>query len=128
MVSALVDTTILVDLLRAYSPAAEWIGAQTEGELGITPVVWMELVAGAQNKVAQRQAAQLLAHFVMVYYTQEDMDWAMEQLLVRKLSHSVGIMDCLIASASYRLQLPLYTQDLRHFTLLLGSLAQSPYQ
>jgi predicted nucleic acid-binding protein len=39
----------------------------------------------------------------------------------------IGMMDCLIASVSLCLQLPLYTRNLRHFTPLLGTLAVKPY-
>jgi predicted nucleic acid-binding protein len=51
----------------------------------------------------------------------------MQAGMVFTLSHGVGIMDCLIASVSYRLQVPLYTRNLKHFTPLLGALAQTPY-
>ncbi len=51
----------------------------------------------------------------------------MEQLFIYKLSQNVGQSDCLVASVSHRLQVPLYTHNLRHFELLLGPLAQKPY-
>lgn len=127
MVKAFVDTTVLVDLLRQHSPAVTWMQTQSQPEFGITPGVWMELVFGAQNKVAQRHAMTLLAKFEMVYFTQADMDWAMQQLLAFRLKHNVGILDCLIASVSHRLKLPLYTHNLKHFVPLLDSLAQQPY-
>ena len=63
----------------------------------------------------------------MVYLTQADLDWAMQTQMRYELSHGVGMMDCLIASVSHRLQLPLYTHNLKHFTPLLGALAQKPY-
>ena len=125
MVTGLVDTTVLVDMLRHYPPALVWFREQPSP--GITPIVWMEVIAGAQNKTAQLQAAQLLAALGMVYQTQDDVDWAMRQLLTYALSHGIGIHDCLIASTCYRLQLPLYTHNRKHFEPLLGSLAQQPY-
>jgi len=36
-------------------------------------------------------------------------------------------MDCLIAAAAFRLQVPLHTRNLKHFAPLLGELAQEPY-
>jgi predicted nucleic acid-binding protein len=51
----------------------------------------------------------------------------MEAQMRYELSHGVGMMDCLIASVSYRLQLPLYTHNLKHFAPLLNDLAQKPY-
>lgn len=127
MVEAFVDTMVLVDLIRNYPPAARWIAAQSTERFGITPGVWLELVEGAQNKQAQAMAVRLLNQFEMTYYIKADMDWAMEQLMAFNLSHNIDLVDCLIASVSYRLQLPLYTRNLKHFRPLLGALAQTPY-
>jgi predicted nucleic acid-binding protein len=55
------------------------------------------------------------------------MMWAREKLLKHRLSHNIDAFDCLIAAPSYRLQFPLYTRNLKHFTPLLGKLAQQPY-
>jgi len=53
--------------------------------------------------------------------------WATEQLIVFNLSHNIDVFDCLIAAVSHRLQIPLYTRNLRHFEPLLGPLARPPY-
>jgi predicted nucleic acid-binding protein len=125
VVTGLVDTTILVDVIRRHQPAAAWLSAQPP--LGITPMVYMELMSGARDKTEQLKSARLLARFQMVYPTQADMDWAMEQQMAHALSHGVGVLDCLIASVNHRLQLPLYTGNLKHFARLLGDLARKPY-
>lgn len=65
--------------------------------------------------------------FEMIHLTEVDSHWAMQAQMVYELSHGVGMMDCLIASVSHRLQLPLYTHNLKHFSPLLGDLAQKPY-
>lgn len=43
------------------------------------------------------------------------------------LSHNVDALDCLIASVHPRLNMPLYTRNLKHFAPILGSLARLPY-
>jgi predicted nucleic acid-binding protein len=58
---------------------------------------------------------------------QADQDWAMEQMERYRLSHGVGVNDCLIASVAYRLQVPLYTHNLKDMTPMLGKLAVKPY-
>lgn len=68
-----------------------------------------------------------MKRFDMIDLTSGDQEWAMQQQMVYELSHGVGMMDCLIASVSYRLQIPLYTHNLKHFTPLIGDLAQKPY-
>ncbi|NWF68509.1 MAG: hypothetical protein HXY40_05435 [Chloroflexi bacterium] len=55
-----------------------------------------------------------------------DIDWAADRLADFRLSHGVEIMDCLIAAPCHRLQLPLYTHNLKHLTPLLGALAHKP--
>ncbi len=87
----------------------------------------MEVIAGAQNKLEQHKASQFLKQFTLTYPIQADIEWAMKQFRAYRLGHNVGILDCLIAASSYRLQLPLFTRNLKHFTPLLGGLAQQPY-
>lgn len=125
MVAAIVETTVIVDLLRDYPPAVAWM--QTQSALGLTPIVWMEVMSGGPNKHKRLQAARLMKQFEMIYLTPSDLDWAMQAQMQYELSHGVGMMDCLIASVSYRLQIPLYTHNLKHFAPLLGSLARPPY-
>jgi predicted nucleic acid-binding protein len=121
----LVDTNILVDILRNHPPAFQWF--QTQVNLGITPVVYMELLSGASNQIKQRRAEKFLQQFQKAYLTEADMDWAIAQYKRYRLSHNLGILDSLIASPNYRLGIPLYTGNLKHFTPLLGILAQKPY-
>jgi predicted nucleic acid-binding protein len=126
MLTSLIDSSVVIDILRNYPLAVTWIQVQPEPP-GITPIVWMESITGAQNKVAQMDVLRVLSGFSIEYLTHAEMAWAMQQLLAFRLSHNVAVLDCLIASVNYRLQVPLYTQNLKHFTPLLGPLAQKPY-
>ncbi|GAB5493753.1 MAG: hypothetical protein Phog2KO_39680 [Phototrophicaceae bacterium] len=58
MVDAFLDTAILVDLLRGYSPAKQWFDNENK-KFGITKFVWMEIVAGSQNKQSLNIATKL---------------------------------------------------------------------
>lgn len=125
MISSLVDTNVLVDLLRGYAPAQTWI--RTQQDLALARIVYLELIEGAYNKLELQRALKLLTQFKVIELTDTDFTWATAHLIKYQLSHSVGMMDCLIAAPSHRLQIPLYTQNLKHFTPLLGALAQKPY-
>lgn len=127
MVAAIIETSVLVDLLRIHPPAIAWYQAQTQPLMGINPIIWMELIAGGQNKQERLRAARLLKNFSMSYLQPIDFDWAMRKQMVFELSHGIGMMDCLIASVSERLQIPLYTHNLKHFLPIIGSLAVKPY-
>ena len=123
--TGLLDTAVLVDILRAFSPAIEWLSRQER--LGVSPVVWLEILEGAENAREQARAVDLLRHFEKIEVAPTDFDWAIQQALRLRLSHNVDMMDCLIASSAQRLEVPLFTRNLKHFQPMIGDLAQRPY-
>jgi predicted nucleic acid-binding protein len=125
LVIALVDTSIIVDLLRSYPTAEAWL--KTQGQLGVSRAVWIEILEGATNRQKQQIALKLLKRFDLVELTTEDIIWATQALMKYGLSHNVDGYDCMIAAASHRLQLPLYNRNMKHFTPLLGAQAVKPY-
>ena len=122
---ALLDSNIVVDLLRKHQPAEVWL--KTQFNLGVTRSVWLETLEGAENLAEQQRVMTLLNDFELIELTVSDLEWATRQLIKYRLSHNIDAFDCLIAAPAFRLQLPLYTRNLKHFTPLLGSLAQQPY-
>ena len=124
---AFLDADILISIYNGRPQAVSWLQINSKLTLGITPVAWMEVLRGGQNKVAQQRLTQYLAHYPVIDLTNTDQNWAMRQYQTYKLSHGVGILDCLIAAPCYRLQIPLYTRNLKHMTPLLGALAVQPY-
>jgi predicted nucleic acid-binding protein len=58
MVSGLLDTSIVVDILRGYAPARSWLAPLSD--LGITSVVWLEVLEGADNRQEEQRAVKLL--------------------------------------------------------------------
>jgi predicted nucleic acid-binding protein len=125
MASGLVDSNVLIDLLRGYVPAVGWIAQQDT--LAITQIVYLELLDGAQDRRGEQKALSLLSAFEIVDLAASDYAWAIERMLMFHLSHQVDWQDCLIAAPAARLQLPLYTHNLKHFAPLLGDLARKPY-
>jgi len=126
MVTGLLDTSIVVDALRSHPPSVSWL-ANNQGQLGVTQIVRLEVVEGALDRAGEQRAITLLNDFELVEITTSDLAWAFEQLLHLHLSDNVDAFDCLIAATSYRLRLPLYTINIKHFTPLLSGLAQRPY-
>ena len=126
MIIALVDTTVIVHLYRRYAPALTWYGSQSQ-RLGITPITWMEVIDGAGSKAKQIASKTILSQFEITHLTAADQDWAIQQMEQYRLSHGVGTNDCLIAAVAYRLQVPLYTHNLKDMTPIIGKLAVQPY-
>jgi tRNA(fMet)-specific endonuclease VapC len=121
----LLDTSIIIDILRGYQPAVDWLSQQSN--LGVTRIVWLEILEGAQNKQSQQKGIALLKGFGLMILTEADVECAVEKMLVYSLSHNIDALDCLIASVHFRVKIPLYTRNLKHFKPLLGTLAMSPY-
>lgn len=122
---AIVDTTVIIHFLRRYQPALEWFN--DEQVYGVTLTSWMEVMEGATSKANQAQAKAVLSQFELTFLTPSDQQWAMVQIERFQFSHHISKEDCQIASIAYRLQLPLYTHNLKDMTPLLGSLAVKPY-
>lgn len=127
MIDAILDTSILVDLLRGFQPAKDWFRSLGRLRVAITPVVWMEVVQGATDKEKRAQAIRLLRQFRIEHPTEDDNRWAMRQLAHLHLSHGIHLQDALIASVAARLAVPLYTTNLKHFQPFPGVGEQKPY-
>lgn len=127
MTVGIVDTTVIIHYYRKNLVARAWVDAQSI-RLSITPITWLEVMHGAPSKVGQAACKAILSQFDMAYPTPLDMDWAMQQMERYRLSNGVGINDCLIASVAHRLQVPLYTHNLKDMNVLLDpTLVIKPY-
>lgn len=124
---AFIDTAVLIDLLQNYKPAIKWQESRGAMVFGITPTIWMDVMSNAPNMPAQQVAGDFLKQFVMVYPTEEDINWAMRQLIAHCVDHGSSTRDCMIASVCHRLQLPLFTRNLRPFAPVIPSLLRQPY-
>ncbi len=126
-IDAVLDTNIIIDLLRAVPQAVAWHTSLPRKSFAITPIVWMETVQGATNTVERARAIRLLHDFRIEHSTVDDNNWAMLQLSRFHLSYGVEFPDTMIASVAVRLAVPLYTLNLKHYTPLPGVDAQRPY-
>ncbi len=127
MIDAVLDTSVLVDLLRGFQPAKDWFKDRGRQRLAITPVVWMETVQGAANKSRRAQAIRFLRRFRIEHPTEDDNRWAMRQLARFHLSHGIQPEDAMIASVAVRLAVLVYTTNLKHFEPLPAVDAVRPY-
>lgn len=124
---AILDTSVLIDLLRAFPPATDWFAGLGRYRMAITPVVWMETVQGAVNREKRAQAIRFLRQFRIEHPTEDDNRWAMRQTASYHLSHGIQLQDAMIASVAVRLAVPLYTTNLKHFQPLPSVDAKKPY-
>jgi predicted nucleic acid-binding protein len=127
MTVGVVDSTVVVHLFRKNPSALTWYASLSQ-PLAITPITWVEIMYGAAAEAGQAKCKAILNEFDMEYLTRTDMDWAMQQLERYRLSHGAEMNDCLIASVCHRLQVPLYTHNVKDMRVLLDEpLIRVPY-
>jgi len=96
MIVGIVDTTVIVHIFRKNSIAKARLAAQTN-KLSVTSITWLEVMYGAPGKLGQQTCKTI------------------------RLSRGVGINDCLIASVCHRLQIPIYTHNVKDMSKLLSA-------
>lgn len=121
----MIDTSVLVDVLREYPPALAWLGEQSY--LGLSQYVVLEALDGVRNKSHPRALFRCVGGFAVIPTSAQDAEWAIQSFAKLGLRYGMDGFDCLIAATAYRLQIRLYTRNLKHFAPLLADLAQLPY-
>lgn len=122
----IVDTTVILHYFRKNQSGRTWVDSQPM-RLAVTSITWMEVMEGATSKVHQQESRRILSKFDLLYLTVADQQWAISQLEAFQFSHHIGGNDCQIAAVAHRLNLPLYTHNLKDMTPLVGQLAIQPY-
>jgi hypothetical protein len=122
----LVDTPVILHYFRHNAAARAWVDSQPV-RLSVTSITWLEVMEGASSKANQTESKSVLGKLELIYLTSADQQWAMERLERFQFSHHISMNDCLIAAAAHRLELPLYTHNLKDITPLIGPLAVKPY-
>jgi predicted nucleic acid-binding protein len=124
----LLDSDVLIDLLRKYPPAVRWFDALHEDEgLVVSGYIAMELVQGCRNKQEQDKVRRALVAYGVVWLAPRDCDRALEVFAAYRLSHHVGLLDVLIGQTAVALGLPLHTFNQRHYGFIPGVQTLQPY-
>jgi predicted nucleic acid-binding protein len=125
--TGLIDTNILIDILRGYPRAVKWAQSNPHITLWLPSIVRMEIVAGCNTKQELRDALNLMKPLKLVHITEVDSAWAMEKFELFHLSHKVEIADCFLAAMSIRLQLPVYTRNTKDLLVFKAVQIVNPY-
>jgi len=124
----LLDSDVLIDLLRKYSPAVRWFDALPEDEeLMVSGYVVMEVIQGCQNKAEQERVQHEIGAYGVVWLSPKDCDSALEVFAAYRLSHNAGLLDVLIGQTAVALGVPLLTFNQRHYSFIPGIQTAQPY-
>jgi len=124
----LLDSDVLIDLLRQYHPAIEWFEALDEDEeLAVSGYVVMELIQGCRNKTEQKQVQRALAAYGVVWPSPSECDQALDVFAAYRLSHNAGLLDMLIGQTAVAMGVPLHTFNQKHYSFIPGVRTIQPY-
>lgn len=124
----LLDTDIMIDLLRQYEPAVTWFIALDNEEIALPGYVAMELIQGCRNKLEQAKIEAALRPCRMVWPTPDMCQAALSSFAQFRLSHNLGLLDALIGQTAVALDMPLYSFNTKHYAALPSLKVVEPYQ
>lgn len=122
----LLDTDVLIDIQRGYTPAITWFANLSEVP-SIPGFVIMELIQDVQNKQQVRKVLQLVAPLAIVWPTEADCARALSDFTVYHLSHRIGLIDALIAACAVGRDATLCTFNTKHYRVVPGLRMEQPY-
>jgi predicted nucleic acid-binding protein len=123
----LLDTSILIDVLRGYKPARDWVNSIPEAVQFVSVVTAAELLSGCRNRAEQRSIERELALYQVIWLDEDTSRTALQFYQRFHLSHGVGFLDCLIAATTMMLGLRLMTLNLKHFASFPNLQVEKPY-
>jgi predicted nucleic acid-binding protein len=124
----LLDTDIMIDVLRNYPPAVHWMQSLSDEVIALPGFVVMELIQGCETKRELTKLRKKLLPFNIYWLTTDDCNRAVEIFSQYYLSHQIGIIDAMIGQLAVSLQIPLYSFNKKHYSPITGLQIIQPYQ
>lgn len=129
MAGKLLDTTVLIDLSRGNTVAADFVDSvrASDTPLFVSVVSAMELIAGCRDKVEVEKAKRLVASFSLIHLSPSSSSKAYELMLAYNKSHGLAIPDAFIAATALVQGLELASDNERHFKIIPELAVKRPY-
>ena len=111
----LVDTDVLVDLARSYSPAVKWLKAIDSNSIVISGFSYMELIQGCKDIKELHHFASLYKREMLVWPSKINLDLGLDYFEGTFLRNRIGILDTLIAATAIELDCEFASYNLKHY-------------
>lgn len=113
----LIDTDVLIDALREFPPAKEYVEQVIENA-SISSLTAVELWAGIRNNKEEKKLRDLLSQMIVIEASNAVIVRACEMIHQFGRSHGVGTVDAIIAASAEVEGLKLITLNKKHFPML----------
>ena len=123
----LLDTDVMVDILRGHPLAVAWLAGSGAISIGLPGLVAMELLQGCRNLAEQQRLEKQLLRFVLHWPTEADCQRAFRYFAAYRLSHGLGLLDALIGQTAVGISETLATFNVKHYAVVTGLSTVQPY-
>lgn len=121
----LVDTNILIDLLRRYEPAVKFL--RELEVIYVSAITPMELIQGASNKIELNAILSFNENLEMIEISDQISKEAYEIMSKYFLETQIEVADALIAATAIVSHRVLLTRNIKHFKKIEGLFVKDPY-
>jgi predicted nucleic acid-binding protein len=122
----LLDTDVCIDLTRRYPLALAWYAGLPD-PLALPGFVVMELLKGCRNTRETRVLRVAIQPFAVYWPNADDCARAVDTYARAHLSHTLGMIDALIAECAIGLSATLCTFNQKHYQAAVGLTTIRPY-
>jgi len=123
----MIDTDVLVDVLRNYPPALAWLRTIRTELIDVSGLTALELLQGCRNRNEQRRVESFLQLYSLRWPSNSDCERALADFSLYHLSNGLSILDALIAETAVGLNLELATFNQKHYDVVKTLRTFQPY-
>jgi predicted nucleic acid-binding protein len=123
----LLDTDVMIDIMRNYTPAVNWLRELGATELALPGLAAMELLQGCRDKVEQQRVEIVLRRYLLYWPEATGCAHAYANFARFHLSDGLTILDALIAATAVGHNLPLASFNEKHYRVIPGLRLLQPY-
>ncbi|MFB6097959.1 MAG: PIN domain-containing protein [Salinibacter sp.] len=123
----LLDTDVMVDIMRGYDPALDWLETVPEDTIALPGFVIMELVQGCDNKEEQKLLLRETDQYRTIWPVPETCHRALKVFADVHLGHGTGLLDALIGQIAIDLNVPLHSFNEKHYAPIPDLEVNPPY-
>jgi tRNA(fMet)-specific endonuclease VapC len=96
----LLDTDVMIDIMRNYAPAIRWLRELAADELALPGLTAMALLQGCRDKAEQQRVEAVLRRYLLYWPEPADCAHAYTNFARFHLSDGLTILDALIAATA----------------------------